>query len=280
MNHIKLFEEFSRAKKIVFVGDIMQHPDQLRFEKERGFSYEGVFDELKDIFQGADMVIGNLETTVDENLGEIKDRTGKFKVTPDFIKALKDVGFTHLGVVNNHMYDYDKEGYEKTIKLIEAQGIKALRGMQHMPDYDIFTFTTHINDMGRLSEEEIKDMIAVSKDDKLGIAFAHWGDQYNVDPTREQERIAEYLDGHGYNLVIGSGTHIYNDTIANGNTIISYSLGDFISDHQKENTTNVGKILVVETEGSSVVKAEEYLTETLSDNGASRVITTGHNKIF
>lgn len=280
MNHIKLFEEFSRSKKIVFVGDIMQHPDQLRFEQARDFSYEGVFDEVKDIFREADMVIGNLETTVSEDLGEIKDRTGKFKVTPHFIKALKGVGFTHLGVVNNHMYDYDKKGYEQTIKLIEAQDVRALRGMQETFDYDIFTFTTHTNEYGRLSEDKIKERIQRSKDDKLGIAFAHWGDQYNIDPTEEQKRIAEYLDGHGYNLIIGSGTHTYNETIANGNSIIAYSLGDFLSDHQKKNTTNVGKILIIEAEGSSIVSAEEYLTETLTDQGASRITIKGHNKIL
>lgn len=280
MNHIKLFEEFSRTKRIVFVGDIMQHPDQLRFEQDRDFSYKGVFDEIKDIFRDADMVIGNLETTVSEELGEIKDRTGKFKVTPHFVRALRDIGFTHLGVVNNHMYDYDKKGYEQTIKLIEAQDVRALRGMQEASGCDIFTFTTHTNEYGRLSEDKIKERIIRSKDDKLGIAFAHWGDQYNVDPTEEQERIAQYLDGYGYNLVIGSGTHIHNETVVNGNTVISYSLGDFLSDHQKEDTTNIGKILIVEVEGSSVTSAEEYLTETLTDHGASRITIKAHNKIL
>ena len=90
MKYVKLYEEFTRGKRIIFVGDIMQHPDQLRFEQSRGFSYDGVFDNVKEILSRGDVVIGNLETTVDQDLGEIRDRTGKFKVTPDFIKKLKE----------------------------------------------------------------------------------------------------------------------------------------------------------------------------------------------
>lgn len=280
MKYVKLYEEFTRGKKIIFVGDIMQHPDQLRFEQSRGFSYEGVFDDVKDILLSGDVVIGNLETTIDENLGEIKDRTGKFKVTPDFIRVLKSVGFTHLGVVNNHMYDYGKEGFEKTVNTIKEEGLVPLHGLYQDKTIDVITFTSHINGMGRLSIEEMKAKIIPSKTEKLGISFAHWGDQYNIKPTPEQKEIAGYLDSAGYKLVIGSGTHVYNDTVVEGDSVIAYSLGDFLSDHQQENTSNIGKILVIDTYDNNIKEIKEYTTETKSESGQSKISITGERVLL
>ena len=275
MKYVKLYEEFTRGKRIVFVGDIMQHPDQLRFEQSRGFSYDGVFDNVKEILSRGDVVIGNLETTVDQDLGEIRDRTGKFKATPDFIKKLKEVGFTHLGVVNNHMFDYGNVGFKNTVRVIQDHGMVPLHGMYQDDTIDILSFTSHINGVGRLEIEEMKAKIVPSNNKKLGISFAHWGDQYNIEPTPEQKEIAEYLDRVGYKLVVGSGTHVYNQTIIEGDSVIAYSLGDFLSDHQKDNTTDIGKILVIDTYDNTIKGIEEYITETKSKGGQSQIIITG-----
>lgn len=276
MKKVKLFEDFTaNTKKYVFVGDIMQHPDQINFELDNNFAYSGVFDEVLYLFTGADMVLGNLETTVTKSIdSEVEDRTGKFKVHPKFLEALLEAGFTHLATENNHMLDYGKDGYEKTLDLIYKSGIIPI----NKDSEDILNLTTHINGQDRLSLEEIKGLIKPAEG-TLSIAYVHWGDQYNTEPTNEQIEVAELLREAGYPIIIGSGTHTYNNTIFDGH-LIAYSLGDFVSNHQASNTTDVGKILTVTVNEGRVVKAKEYYTTTNTDQGKSKINITDSKVIY
>ena len=52
MKKVKLFEDFTaNTKTYVFVGDIMQHPEQINYELDNNFSYSGVFDEVLFLFK-------------------------------------------------------------------------------------------------------------------------------------------------------------------------------------------------------------------------------------
>jgi len=276
MKRVKLFEDFTaNTKTYVFVGDIMQHPDQINFELDNDFAYDGVFDEVLHLFAGADMVLGNLETTVTESVtSKVEDRTGKFKVHPKFLEALLEAGVTHLATENNHMLDYGKDGYEKTLDLIYKSGIIPI----NKDSEDILNLTTHINGQDRLSLEEIKGLIK-PVEGTSSIAYIHWGDQYNDKPTNEQIKVAEFIKDAGYAIIIGSGTHLYNSTTFDG-SIIAYSLGDFLSNHQAPNTTDVGKILTVTVTEGRVVKAKEYYTTTNTDQGKSKIVITDSKVIL
>lgn len=276
MKKIKLFEDFTaNTKTYVFVGDIMQHPEQINYELENNFSYDGVFDEVLFLFKGADMVLGNLETTISKSIEtEAKDRTGKFRAHPNFLRALLQAGFSHLATENNHMLDFEEAGYKETLKLIQEAGLIPI----NKKSKEFLNFTTHINGQDRLSLEQIKELIKPSKETS-GIAYVHWGDQYNTEPTNEQIEVAELLREAGYPIIIGSGTHTYNNTIFDGH-LIAYSLGDFLSDHQAPNTTDIGKILVVTTTEDRVTKVKEYYTTTNTDQGKSKIVITDSKVIL
>ena len=276
MEKVKLFEDFTaNTKTYVFVGDIMQHPEQINYELDHNFSYSGVFDEVLFLFKGADMVLGNLETTISKSIDtDVEDRTWKFKAHPNFLKALLQAGFSHLATENNHMLDFKEDGYKETLKLIKEAGLIPI----NKNSQEILNFTTHINGQDRLSLEQIKELIK-SSNDTSGIAYIHWGDQYNTKPTNEQIEVAELLREAGYPIIIGSGTHTYNATVYDGN-LIAYSLGDFLSDHQAPNTTDVGKILVVKTTEDRVTKVKEYYTTTNTDQGKSKIVITDSKVIL
>ena len=276
MKKVKLFEDFTaNTKTYVFVGDIMQHPDQINYELDNNFAYDGVFDEVLHLFTNADMVLGNLETTISGSIeSDVKDRTGKFKAHPKFLEALLEAGITHLATENNHMLDYGKDGYEKTLDLINEAGIIPInKDSEH-----ILNLTTHVNGQDRLSLEKIKGLIKPAKGTS-SIAYIHWGDQYNDEPTDEQIKVAEFIREAGYAMIIGSGTHLYNFTTFDGN-LIAYSLGDFLSNHQAPDTTDVGKILTVTVTEGRVVKAKEYYTTTNTDQGKSKIVITDSKVIL
>ena len=57
----------------------------------------------------------------------------------------------------------------------------------------------------------------------------HWGIEYIDMPNDEEKEIAEYLSNLGVDIIIGNHPHILQPITKIGNTIVMYSLGNFIS---------------------------------------------------
>ena len=57
----------------------------------------------------------------------------------------------------------------------------------------------------------------------------HWGEEYVFEPTVSQKEIAQYLSSLGVNLIIGSHPHVVEPVGYVGDTLVIYSLGNFLS---------------------------------------------------
>ena len=57
----------------------------------------------------------------------------------------------------------------------------------------------------------------------------HWGDEYTNTPTESEKEIANYLSELGVDLVVGTHPHVVQPIEYIGNTLVIYSLGNFIS---------------------------------------------------
>ena len=57
----------------------------------------------------------------------------------------------------------------------------------------------------------------------------HWGTEYMTYPTNEQKEIARYLASLGVDLIIGTHPHVIEPVEYIDNTLVIYSLGNFIS---------------------------------------------------
>ena len=252
----------------------MLHPDQLEYEMEHNWEFEGIFDEIKPIFKKADAVIGNLETTFSDFKKLPEHRQWTFIAPDEFASALKKAGFTHLTLCNNHMFDGEYFGFERTQQLIRNNKMLPIVNQTYFPvkgqTVEVLNFTTHLNPSGVPSHERTKyqnyDFLSVKESD-IKIAFPHWGGQYNPEPDGEQLKLANYLTKKNYD-VIGAGPHSYHDTIKD-DKLIAYSLGDFLSAHQKPGTTNEGKILSVTFDNGEIKSYKEYKIKTVTTNGKS-----------
>jgi poly-gamma-glutamate synthesis protein (capsule biosynthesis protein) len=266
-NFINTLSEFP---VITFVGDIMQHPNQLEFESKRDYSYDGVFDYITPLFKGSDMVIGNLETTFGEYLKVPETRSPKFSAPKEFAIALKKAGFTHLTLCNNHMFDREYKGFLDTIRILKEVGIipiyNSYSEIIKNKRIQIINFTTHFNTSS--VSKNIRDTFSnyeYQSNAEIKVAFPHWGNQYNLTPSKEQIDIGINLKSRGY-YVFGSGPHSVNK-IEDG---IDYSMGDFLASHEKPGTTNVGQVITA-TFGNTLELKVHYI-ETITNDGKS-VIT-------
>lgn len=292
---VKRFSEFLNEEektskgvlKIIFTGDIMQHSKQIKNSKENNFDYSETFKEVKFLFESADIIIGNLETTFAGNFGNKKEDGNIYFSAPDeFAKGLKEVGFTHICIANNHIMDHGVAGYQRTIEILEKVGLVVIEGSKIIEanDYrfEVYNFTTHINQDG--PENLLKFLKNSYKSAVHGldfnIAFPHWGGQYTEQETKEQIIIANDLCNMGYEYIVGSGPHQNHQTIIKDNKVIAYSLGDFLSDHIKEGALDEGKIILLKLEDNKIIDLREYYTRCQTDNGKTIIRLLNINEML
>lgn len=261
--------------KLVFVGDIMQHKHQLNYESSNDFSYEGVFDDIKHIFESADMVVGNLETTFSGFVGNKinKNKLIEFSANDKLAYVLKDVGFTHLSVANNHILDNGIDGYKRTTEILETAGIQTtkIKKLYDVGNYkiELYNFTTHINKED--NEDLMNSNIKADSNADFNIAFPHWGWNYTQTEDREQTILADDLSDNGYNIIVGSGPHEVHKLAVLDNSVVAYSLGDFLADHNDSRAKDEGLILSIEIDDSLISKVITYNTKSNTINGKTKI---------
>jgi poly-gamma-glutamate capsule biosynthesis protein CapA/YwtB (metallophosphatase superfamily) len=292
---VKRFHEFLNEAektskgvlKIIFTGDIMQHQKQIEDSKDKKYDYEKVFKDVKFLFESADIVIGNLETTFSGDFGN-KQKNGEvyFSAPDEFAKGLKEAGFTHICITNNHILDHGVPGYQRTIEILEKNDLIVIEGSKiiETEDYkfEVYNFTTHINQEG--PKDLVDNFKKAYKTAEYGldfnIAFPHWGGQYTQQETKDQIEMAQELCNMGYEYVIGSGPHVNNQTVLKDDKIIAYSLGDFLSNHLDNAAKNEGKILSLKLEDNKIVDLREYNTKSQTEDGETIIRLLNINELI
>jgi poly-gamma-glutamate capsule biosynthesis protein CapA/YwtB (metallophosphatase superfamily) len=271
-------EEKKGLIKIVFVGDIMQHQKQLEHEEDENFSYDGVFDEIKYIFENADMVVGNLETTFSGEFGnKQKDGQVHFSAHDKLAIALKEAGITHIGLANNHIMDHGVAGYQRTRDVLSEAGLIPLKtkNLFEVGEYklELYNFTTHVNAevTDEIKEEIMNENLSADLQADFNLAFVHWGGQYTPQEIKEQVTLANSLKTRGYEIVIGSGPHEVHRTEISENSIISYSLGDFLAGHLDTKAKDEGAIIAIEINESQLSSVTVYNTVSKTDDGDTKI---------
>jgi len=265
--------------KLVFVGDIMQHQTQLEHEESEGFDYDGVFGDVKYIFEKADMVVGNLETTFSGDFGNKRDDgTVTFSANDKLAEALKNAGFTHIGLANNHILDHGVPGMQRTRDILEDAGIKVLetKNLFEVGEYklEVYNFTTHLNADApdSIKEDIMNEGLAADLQADFNIAYVHWGGKYTPQEIKEQVTLANSLSTRGYEFVIGSGPHEVHKTKLTENSLVSYSLGDFLSEHMDKKAKDQGVILSIEISESKVIGVTLYNTKSHGEDGDTKIV--------
>lgn len=256
------------------IGDIMCHNTNYNdaYNNSTGtYDFGYVFSDIKDYIQNADIAVGNLETTF---AGPERGYTSypTFNTPEALATNLREMGIDLLSTANNHSLDKGYSGIESTIKFLDEQGIshtgtytsqesqnsiivKNVKGI----NIAFLSFTYGTNGIpvpsGKeycidlISDEHIINQLNLAKEKSpdLICVFMHWGQEYVINPTSEQERLADLLFTNGADIILGSHPHVLEKmekrtiTFDDGTTkdgFVIYSLGNFMSGQVKENTKN------------------------------------------
>ena len=235
------------------------------------YDFSHVFSNIADKLSSADLTIGNLETTF---AGSDRGYSGypTFN-TPDALAAnLKNLGFDVLSTANNHSLDKGFSGLTRTIEVLDENGIS------HMGTYTseesrneilvkdvngikiaFLAYTYGTNGIpvpsgkdfcvNLINKDQIKADLekAKSLDVDLISVNMHWGNEYRLKSTTEQEELADFLFENGVDIILGSHPHVLEPmerrtiTLEDGTEkdgFLIYSLGNFVSGQTKQYTNH------------------------------------------
>lgn len=247
--------------RLVMVGDILLHTPLAESGKkpEGGYDFSAVFANLQEEIQAADAALVNQEVIIG---GAELGVSGypAFNAPYELGDALMDAGFDIVLHATNHALDKGKRGllnclsfwrenYPETpvlgihdsresqqeIYVYEQQGIRiailnytyGTNGIalpEDMPyAVDLLEKDRIIDDLQRA--QELADFVVVCP---------HWGKEYVLEQTQNQEQWAEFFTENGADLILGTHPHVIEPiaqiTAENGNqALVYYSLGNFVN---------------------------------------------------
>ena len=240
---------------LIMVGDCLIHGAIYDDAKTTNGSYDfsKMLELVKPIIQSYDLAFYNQESI----LGGVElglSSYPRFNAPKEVGDAFLDLGFNLVSLANNHTLDKGKEGiysslnYWQNKESVMTAGSYSSEENRITPNimekngitYALLAYTTTTNGLNTFKDEPylitVYDEELVKADierlrDKVDLLMVsmHWGEEYTHTPTEEQKEIAEYLASLNVDIVIGHHPHVVQPIDFIDNTMVIYSLGNFIA---------------------------------------------------
>ena len=209
------------------------------------------------------------------------------------ILASREYWNNQKGVQAVGSYSSIEEKKELETKVLEVNNITYAMlnytyGTNGMPVSDDYLVNVWPTDTDRINnpatdtkyqayKDTVKNDIAAIRDkvDVLIVAM-HWGVEYTHTPTAYEKDMAEFLSENNVDIVIGTHPHVIQPVEWVGNTLVFYSLGNFISaQYQNQSTCTNYKCMVGLMSSLTITKTVEGdKKEIIIDNVENELIYT------
>lgn len=233
---------------IVFTGDIMLDRGVALHAKKYGDA--SLTRGLGAIFRGSDAVVGNLEGTItnEKSVSIENNSILHFTFDPHYADWLKSVGFTALSSANNHALDFGTVGYLKTVAYLKRAGIvsfgSTLNNVNISAELKIKGQNICLAGYHSLFNPDtssvIKEIERIRPQCSYLVLMTHWGVEYELQPSPEQQTLAHLFIDAGVDTIIGAHPHVVEPLEIYKGKAIFYSLGNFIFDQNFSTKTTRG----------------------------------------
>jgi len=241
---------------VTFIGDVMMHSNQLKYD------CDGFFSELGTVMHEADICVANLEFSL---AGRPYTGYPSFSAPDRYAHIIAAHGADVFLTANNHVLDKGRRGLQRTLQVYDSMrdscGIQ-YTGCAATPASDSlvnplivvgrgirialvnFTYGSNYQPydgwpvIHAMDKADVGAMIAAAKerDADFIVALPHWGEEFKLRHSREQQEWAEWLAGQGADLIVGTHPHVVQDTAYVRDVPVIYSLGNAVSNMSAENT--------------------------------------------
>lgn len=290
--------------KLFMVGDALIHSTVYQDARlaDGTYDFKPMLELVKPISSTYDLSYYNQETIlggVELGLSNYPCFNSPYEVGDAFI----DAGFNLVSLATNHTMDKREQGVINSVNYWKKHKDKVVYSGQWISfeeresevsqiydvngiKYAFLSYTTWTNGLetpaGKeylnnvYSDEKAEADISKVKDKADVIIVAmHWGTEYSLGVSYDQERIANYLSNLGVQVIIGAHPHVVEPVqyINDGKTFVIYSLGNFISDQEGvERLTG----LMMELTIKKVVNIDDSVTVTIESPKAELCYTKSY----
>ena len=292
---VKKEEPKTSKLSLIMVGDALLHGSVYRDAYKNGvYNFDSQLEYIKPVVQNYDLAFYNQESILGGTELGLSDYP-TFNSPQEFGDAMINTGFNLVSLANNHTMDRGEKAvlnsceYWKSKENVLATGsycskedseavqIKEKNGIK----YTLLAYTYGTNGISvpqgkeylvnLYSDEKAKSDIEKVRDKvDLLIVSMHWGTEYRTEPTEEQKREAEYLSSLGVDIIIGTHPHVIEPITYINDTLVIYSLGNFISAQSTNNDYNTMvelmtsvDIIKEEKDGQTTIKLDNLNNELL-----------------
>jgi hypothetical protein len=243
---------------IIMTGDVSFARDTTNAIYNRGGNWDYPLDQVSGWLSAADWAVCNHEFVLTPP-NKFRPRSGgiRLRSNPDAAEAMKRAGFDMVSLANNHTWDYGADALQYTMETLDKTGIVTLgagadgakarqpvfteiKGVKigwlaynQVDDPPLQNIVQEAKEYGRawLDESTLEKEIAdARKQCDVLIVQPHWGHEYNTVHHATQERLGAIMAVAGASLVIGHHPHVTQPTRVERNTLVCYSLGNFLFD--------------------------------------------------
>ena len=259
---------------LVATGDNLYHDILFRPNPQGVRDFSGYYLPVKPIIQSADIAFVNQETVF---AGEAAGFSGypRFNTPWEAGLALVQTGFNVVNQATNHTMDRGEAGVLSTLDYWDTvPGITVTGAYRSQEDRDspaiiemngiktgFLSYTYGTNGLpvpaGKpwlvaLIDKAVmeREINALRPRCDFLVVSVHWGSEYTHTPEAGQRDLAAFMASLGVDLVIGHHPHVLQPMESipksgGGQTVVAYSLGNFIS-AQTNNNRLLGGILYAE----------------------------------
>lgn len=247
-------DNYETSATFIAVGDALIHSAIYYDALSNGvYDFNYIFTEVKPIIEKYDLKYYNQETILGgTSLG--LSSYPLFNSPQEVGDAFMNMGFNLVSLATNHTLDYGERGMLSSLEYwgkqegVIAAGSYESEESRNTPrimevngiTYTLLSYSTLTNGLripygkeylfNLYDEEKVKEDIERVRDkvDVVMVAM-HWGAEYTHTPVQEEREIANYLASLGVDIVIGTHPHVIQPIDFIDDTMVIYSLGNFVS---------------------------------------------------
>ena len=241
-----------KSLSLVMVGDVLIHESVYKdaLNSDGTYDFSSMFEYIGPLIEDYDLKYCNQESIIGgKNLGI--SGYPNFNSPDEIGDEIVKLGFNMVGLANNHAFDkgetainYSVNYWKQYDNVITAGSYLSSEDRNNIGIYEkngikyaFLSYTTGINGnslskdylVNLYDKDKVKEDIEKVSSADLIIVAMHWGNEYTNEPTNSQREIASYLASLGVDLIIGTHPHVVQPITYIGNTLVIYSLGNFIS---------------------------------------------------
>lgn len=296
---------------LIMAGDMLVH-DKIYNEARKnannnGYDFKPMLTYIKDIVKDYDLAYYNEEVILGGTsigLSSYPAFNSPYEVGLDMI----DTGFNMVSLATNHTLDRGIKAIENSLDFWNSTDVYTSGSYKTMEErnnikikeknnitYAMLNYTYGTNGIKRPngyesyvniwdmsnknSYEEYKNVVKQdienirNKVDVLIVAM-HFGEEYNFNTTWYQEDSSNFLSSLGVDIIIGTHSHVLGPIKWINNTLVIYSLGNFLSAHEVVNLSNrIGLLSSIDI----VKEVKDNNTTIKLENLNNDLIYTYHN---